>query len=210
MRKLLALSLCSLLLFSGCATPKEEGIDVNTDVRYENLSTTSVKQGDLIYEVKGQTVYLDGEPVDTGKLNPADETSLSIINNTIYVHSDLGLQRYNIETRVTEPLYYDIMDFSFAGLHSIFFINNNDLYSATAPSSVNIVEYSLVDDAYFINGNHFYFVAGDMVKALNLITETVEDLHPITSPIVGIKVDEGYVTISTLAGDVEIELIGSK
>lgn len=206
MRKLLAVCIC-LLLASGCAGKQDNKPDESASVRHPNLSTISVQHGDMVYEVKGQTIYLDGEPVDTGKLMPAEKTSLSVIDNTIYVHSDLGLQRYNIETRITEPMYYDIMDFSFAGLHSIFFLNNNDLYSATAPREVNIVEHALVDDAYFINGNHFYFVAGDMVKALDLVTEKVEDLHPITSPIVGIEVGEGHLIISTLAGDVEVKFI---
>lgn len=207
MRKLFAVLAC-LLLAAGCSGPKDDETDNNADIRYPNLSTVSVQHGNMVYEIKEKTIYLDDEPVDTGKLEPSEKTSLSIINNTIYVHSDSGLQRYNIETRITEPLYYDIMDFSFAGLHSIYFINNNDLYSATAPREVNIVEHSLVEDAYFINGNHFYFVAGDMVKALNLITEEIEDLHPITSPIVDIKVGESKFVISTLSGDVEVEFIG--
>jgi hypothetical protein len=206
LKRFLAVSLCLLLLLSGCSKDEVETEEVVDGIRYPNLSTTSVDQDGLIYDIVDGQILLDGEVVDTGRLTPADLSTLSIIDNTLYVHSDLGLQRYNIDTKITEPMYYDIMDYSFAGLYSIFFINNLELYSASSPTDVITLDSSLVDSAYFINGNYFYYIAGDMLKALDLVSEEIIEMQPVTSPVTGISIDGG-ITITTVDGDIVADFL---
>lgn len=211
MRKVLTIFLCAALMFSISACKKtDEAPEELVGTRYPNLDNVTVKTDDGEWQIRQGKMYIGTEEIEVGKLTPAETTSLSIIEDCVYVHGTDGLQRYNLSKKSTEHLYYDVMDFSFAGLCSLYYVNSTDLFRIETVDEAVPVSTQVVQDMYLLNGNFFYYVAGDTIKSIDLVSDTVKDLKAITSPVTGISIDDTTLTVETVDGPVTVPLTTSK
>lgn len=208
-----AICLISVLFIILTATAcNKEVIEVEElpGTRYPNVDNITVTSTDGTWKVDGGKIFVDDEEIEVGDLKPAEVTSLSIVDDCVYVHGEEGLQRYNLTKKSTELLYYDIMDFSFVGLLSMYYVSNSDLYKMEFSTDSVIISPQVTKDVYLLNGNSFYYVASDTVKSIDLITDKMTDLKTLTSPVKGLSLAGDTLTVETVDGSVPIKVTDKK
>ncbi len=202
------LMFCCLL--ASCSSKAD--VDIQPlGTRYNNINNYSIETPQGVMSIQNQQVVLDQALIEVGQLKPsATAPTLSMIDDCIYVNGENGLERYNFTTKLWDPMYYDLMEFSFASLTSVYYINNYDLYRSQGPEDTLLVDAQVVKDVYLLHGNCFYYISGENLKELDLTTDVTKEITKLSSPVTSLSATDAELTIATIDGNITLPLKSGK
>lgn len=205
-KNLLLFIIVSMIGISGCSASSLEETETGDSLpeRYPNITNTSVKKDESVFEIRDNMIYRNSQPYFRIDSVPEGENTLSVIGNSFYVKDSMSLIRIDSETEKVDKMYYDIMDFVAVGTQDIFYVNKDSLYQLRGTDDYQVIDSHLRDGVRLIDENSMYYVKGDVVKKLDLESGNTSDIGQLkglmTTPEIG-YIEGRNIVIKTVEGD---------